>query len=149
MTTVADFDVDYLHPMPGVLRLLGGQPDGGGLGVGEEDLGHRVVIGGGRIRTPRPGVDRLTGSPRGDRRTGDARLVLALVGQQGPVVRVADCVEPALLYGLHPAGVVDLQPGTRGQAHGIQPHVVGEGLAAGREQHFVDLQLAYRRPATA
>ena len=39
-------------------------------------------------------------------------------------------------------GVVDLQPGPGGQAHGIQSDVVGERLPAGSEQRLVGLHFA-------
>jgi hypothetical protein len=49
-----------------------------------------VVVGGDGVEAPRGGVDRLPGGAGGDRRSGDAGLVLALVGEQGIVIDVAE-----------------------------------------------------------
>ena len=51
-------------------------------------------------------------------------------------------VQPAVVDGADPAGVVDLQPGAGFQAHGVQADVIGERLPAGGEQHLVGLHLA-------
>jgi hypothetical protein len=100
------------------------------------------------VRTPRGGVDGLPGGARGDRGGGDASLVLALVGEQGVPVDIAEGVQPAPthlpipLQCCDPAGVVDLQPGAGEQADGVQADIVGERLPAGGEQHLVGLHLA-------
>ena len=56
--------------------------------------GTCVVVGGGDVRAPRRVVDGVALRAGGDHVAGGARLVLALVGQQRPVVDVADRVEP-------------------------------------------------------
>src|SRR6185437_11845020 len=138
----AEVDVDDADAVSGPFGLVGGETDGPGRRVAEEHLRHRTVVGGNGVRTPRGGVDGPPGGAGGDRGGGDAGLVLALVGEQGVPVDVAESVQPALLEGGDPAGVVDLQPGPAKQADGVQADVVGERLPAGGEQHLVGLHLA-------
>jgi hypothetical protein len=73
---------------------LRGQTDGGGFGVGEEGLRHGVMVGGGRVRAPRRGVQGLSRCAGPDGRAGDASMIFALTGQQAgdrfttlPIVR--------------------------------------------------------------
>ncbi len=56
------------------------------------------------------------------------------------VVDVAQGIQPVIFQGADPAGVIDLQPGPRGEADGFQADVVGQGQPAGGEQHLVGLQ---------
>ena len=63
-----------------LLRLGGGETDGGHLGVGEDDLRHAVAIGGGSVPAPGLVVQRTVGRAGDDGIGGDAGLVLALVG---------------------------------------------------------------------
>jgi hypothetical protein len=58
---VADLHVDHLHPMTGLLGLLGVDADGRGLGVGEEHLRNRMMVGGRRVHAPCVGVQRFSG----------------------------------------------------------------------------------------
>jgi hypothetical protein len=50
---------------------------------------------------------------------------------------VAEGIQPAVLHGACPAGVVNLQPGPRFQAHGLQADVVSQRPPAGGEQHLM------------
>jgi hypothetical protein len=84
---VADFDVYRAHAVTGLRGLLGRQSDRGGFWVGEEDLRHCVMVGGGRVGAPRRGVQRLACCACRDRRPGDPCLVFALVCQQRSMVR--------------------------------------------------------------
>jgi len=106
----ADLDIDRTNPVVGLFGLFGGQAHGGGLGIGEEYLRHRVVVGGGRVRAPRRGVHRHTVGAGTDRRAGDAGLVFALVGQQRAVVGVAHRIQPVPVDTADSAGVVDVKP---------------------------------------
>ena len=81
--------------MPGVFGLVGGEPDRPGRRVAKEHLRHRPVVRGDGVRAPRGRVDGLPGGAGGDRGGGDAGLVLALVGEQGIMVDVAQGVQPA------------------------------------------------------
>jgi hypothetical protein len=73
----------------GVLSLFCGEPDGGGLGGAEEDLGYG---GGGGVGAPGCGVDGLAGGAGADDVADDAGLVFALVGAQCVAIDVADGV---------------------------------------------------------
>ena len=100
-----------------------------------------MEVGRGGVGAPRRGVQRPPGGTGGDRVASDARLVLALVREEGVVVDVAHRVQPAVVDGPHPAGLVDLQPGARGEAHRLQADVVGQWRSANGKQHFVSFEL--------
>jgi hypothetical protein len=61
---VADLDVYRVNAVTSLLGLFGRQPDRGGFGLGEENLRHRVMVGGGGMGAPRRGVQRLACRPR-------------------------------------------------------------------------------------
>jgi hypothetical protein len=89
---LARVNVDHPDAVPGALGLVGGQADRPGRRVAEEHLRHRAIVRGDGVRAPRGGVDGLPGGAGGDRRPGDAGLVLALAGEQGVVVDIAQGV---------------------------------------------------------
>src|SRR4051794_40273494 len=95
--TFTHVDVDDPHPMASSFGLLRGEPHGGRFGVAEEYLRYGMCVGGGDVRAPRSAVERLTCCRCGDGSAGDARLILALMGQQCPVVYVAEGVEPVVV----------------------------------------------------
>ena len=67
---IADAHIDDLHAVPPSFSLLGGEPDCGGLGVGEEHLRYCVRIGGRDVGAPRRSIELLS---RGARTDGVAR----------------------------------------------------------------------------
>src|SRR5690606_13042382 len=135
----AQVDVDGAHPVAGLFGLRQGEADGGRLRVGEDDLGDGGVVGGGGVRAPRSGVDRAARGPGGDGGARDAGLVLALVGEEGAVVDVADAVEPVVAG--HPEAVVDGEPGAGFQADRLQADVVGARGPSGGEEDLVGLDV--------
>jgi hypothetical protein len=138
---VADFDVDRPHPVPGLLGLLHRQSDGGCFGIGGEGPRLGVMVGGRRMDAPRRGVQRGSHRAGPDGRTTDASLVFALMGQQGPVIDVARCIETPIIDGPDAAGVVDVEPAARCQSYRLQADVIGERCPPCGEKHFADFQL--------
>ena len=91
----AEVDVDDADAVPGVFGLVGGEADRAGRRRAEEHLRHRPVVRGDGVRAPMGPGRRAARRPGGDRGGGAAGLVLALVGEQGVVVDVAQGVQPA------------------------------------------------------
>src|SRR3954453_2434323 len=138
----ADVDVDGAHPVTRSLGELGGEPDRGGFGVGEEHLRHGVNVRGGDVRAPWCAVHGVTGCRGGDRGAGNAGLVFALVCQQCPVVDIAQRIEPVVVNTGDATRVVDFEPRPGPQANSVQADVAAVGCAASRENHLVDFQFA-------
>ena len=103
--------------------------------------GTACTIGGGDVGAPRCGVEDLPVGAGTDGIAGHPGLVLALVGQQGPVIGVAHGVEPVAVDAAHQAGVVDIEPRSRRQANRLESDIAGVGRAAGGEQYLVGLEL--------
>ena len=103
-----------------------GEPDRRDLRIGEDHRGHGPVVG-----------------PRLDRRAvedgigGDARLVLAHVGEEDAAVDVADGVEPAAVDAGGAQLVVDVDRLSRLQPDRLEPEVVGVGPAADGHEELV------------
>lgn len=97
------------------------------------------MVGGGRVGAPGVALqERDPGRAGGDGGAGDPGLVLALVGEQRPVVDVPDRVQPVAAR--HPEAVVDGQPRAGFQSDGVETEVVGARSAAGGEEDLVGLQ---------
>jgi hypothetical protein len=64
------------------------------------------MVGGGRVRTPEPGIQWLSSGARSNRSAGDTPLILILMGQQRPVVHIACRIEPTITDGPNPAALV-------------------------------------------
>ncbi len=108
-----DVVVDRPDVVAGLLRRLLGETDGRHLGIGEGDLRDRLVVGGGDVQSPRCIVHRAILRASRDHLSRGTRLVLALMGQQGTVVHVADGVEPRVVLvrgGRGEQSVVDGDP---------------------------------------
>ena len=115
-------------------RGLLGVADGGDLRVGEDDARGRravgAVLGRGRV------AEEVLG--------GDARLVLAHVGEQDAAVDVADRVEPVVAGDLHV--VVDLDVAAGLEPDGLEAEVLGARLAPERGDEHARRRRSSRRP---
>ncbi len=129
--------VDGAHPVARLFGLGQGQAHRGGLRVGEDGLRKGAGVGGGRVGAPGGGVQRGARGAGDDGGARDAGLVLALMGEEGPVIDVPDGVQP--VEAGHLAGLVDPDPAAGGQSDGVQADVLGPRRAAGRHQQFVTL----------
>ena len=76
-----------------------------------------------------------------DRVAGHASLILALMGEQGSVVGVAQGVEPVAVDATDQTGVVDIEPGSRREADRLESDVGGVGRSADGEKDFIGFEL--------
>lgn len=74
---------------------IGGEADGGDLGIGEDDLRDGAFVGSDCVPSPRTQVGLVATGPGGEGVAEGPGLVLAVVGQEDAPVDVACGVEPA------------------------------------------------------
>lgn len=111
---VAEIVVDDVDAAAGAPGFDSGEADTGDLGVGEDDLRYGRGVGGAGVRAPGAGVERGAAGSGGDDGAGDAGLVLALVGEQGPPVDVARGRQsPDAAVTVRVSSVVSQSPGVR------------------------------------
>jgi hypothetical protein len=98
---------------------------------GEHHLRYGMVVGGGRIRGPRPCPDIGAGRAGGDHVADHAGGVLALMGQRCAPGDIAGRVEPAAGDGVHQPGVVHVERIAGEQPERLHPELVGGRPAPG------------------
>ncbi len=133
----AEVVVDRLDPQSGPFGGVEGQTDGGDLRLREDHLGRAGAVGGRGVRAPALGVQRARLGAGDDRRAGDPRLVLALMGEQRPVVDVPGGVQPRAVDAEHGAAVVHVEPVAGVQTDLLQADVGRARGAPGGVQHLV------------
>jgi hypothetical protein len=121
-------EVDGAHVELRVLRRCERVPDGGDLGLGEDDAR--------RERAVASRVDARVAAE--DHVGGDAALVLAHVGEERSTVHVADRVEPVVAGNAQL--LVDLDVPARLEPDGLEPEVGRGRLAPDADEDLVALE---------
>ena len=117
--------------MPALAGLRLGQPDRADLRVGERHSRNGVVVG------------HVADVLAEDHVAGDARLVLAHVGEQGAAVAVADGVQPVAVDARSRAAGRRPRRSLPGlEADGVEAEVGGRRAAADGDEDLVGLELA-------
>ena len=131
----SDLVVDDADVVASLFGSGRGEADGGHLGICERHLRNGLVVGGRRMSAPDPVVDGVAVGTGGDHVSRGPSLILALMGEQRAMVDVADGVQPLEAPDEH--RIVDIQPVTGRETHGVEAEVERVGRAAGRDDELV------------